>query len=510
MLQVSLRRPVLVLAGCLMPILLTGCPTPFTASDQAEDTLDAATDQGDTAADPDDGRSRPLPDTAAETVTPAGCDPACPMWQVCVDETCEPASCQTDAQCNPVPAIDPPHYCYRGKCQLFQCSDKSDCKPGDDCNKLTYLCYSPGTGCQTNPSACEDGDPCTLNTCNYASGVCEVTNVSNCCATSAQCDDKVACTVDTCVGQKCVNEPVGDCCSSDLECGDGKPCTTDKCSNGQCVFTPVANCCANDGNCMDSLDITVDTCVAQKCVHAWPGMTTNCTGEGQCQQTTCVASSCVSGKCSYSPIPTATGCCEADDQCQTDAKCFVPACQGGVCMQSSVSGVGPHQRYRFDTAALNGWTVEKSSQSVYFHFSTLGSVAGAGSLRYGKPGVISFEDSTANKGSATSPVLTVPTGAPSIAFWVALDAEPGTAVHQVGLDVIDVATGAIKVGLWNKNDNLKGSTMGAWKDQLVSLAPWAGKQVKLRFWFDQVKYDTSNKSKLGFVVDEIEIQGSCP
>ncbi|MFZ4578109.1 MAG: hypothetical protein ACOYOB_06875, partial [Myxococcota bacterium] len=79
MLKVSLRRPVLFLAGCLLPLALTGCPTPFTASDQADDILDAATDQGDTATDPDDGRSRPLPDTTAETVSPAGCDPACPM-----------------------------------------------------------------------------------------------------------------------------------------------------------------------------------------------------------------------------------------------------------------------------------------------------------------------------------------------------------------------------------------------------------------------------------------------
>ena len=102
----------------------------------------------------------------------------------------------------------------------------------------------------------------------------------------------------------------------------------------------------------------------------------------------------------------------------------------------------------------------------------------------------------------------VPKTAPQLKFWVFLDVEPGTAVDTCGVDVV---AGGKSTTVWSKVGNLAGGTTAqAWKPAAANLQAWSGQSVQLKVWFDQKLHDQANKAKVGFVVDELEVQGSCP
>jgi len=455
-----------------------------------------------------DAASAQFSDSQGDLAVPPGCDPPCSPWQTCGGVACAPKICSSDSQCAGN-AGDPPHYCYRYTCQAFQCADDSDC-PETKCNTLTYLCIVKKTGCSID-AECLDADACTDDTCDYKTGQCMHKLGYGCCKAAADCDDGLACTTEGCQGGYCTHTSKPNCCNASGECADSNACTTDSCKGGTCVFAPVAGCCVGDGACDDGAALSFDQCTKNQCIHKWPGMPGMCAAVGDCPGNACLSGACVAGVCSYTKSASA-GCCGQDSECGASTKsCMIAKCSAGQCAQQAVSGVGTHVWQHLDSAALDGWSVQKDHPTVYFHFSTLAMISGAGALRYGVPGTISFESGNANKGSVTSPPLAVPAGQPGVQFWLYLDVEPGMAVHQCGLDVIDEATGTVTKEVWSKNKNLSGGTTSQqWKQQTVSLAPWAGKAVKLRFWFDQVKYDTSNKAKLGMVVDELVLVGACP
>lgn len=89
-------------------------------------------------------------------------------------------------------------------------------------------CLEPG-GCNqscTTDEECEDGDPCTSDTCDAATSEC--INVPDCSAIACSCDDGDACTVDAC------NQSTGDCDNTPVECPTGQTCdsTTGQCAGG--------------------------------------------------------------------------------------------------------------------------------------------------------------------------------------------------------------------------------------------------------------------------------------
>lgn len=97
----------------------------------------------------------------------------------------------------------------------------------------------------TIDTECDDGDACTINTCNAGTCVDQPVN----------CDDSDACTTDSCVGGICNNDVIfcndGNACSDDYcdsvtgceatnddtnTCSDGDDCTVnDACSSGSCT-----------------------------------------------------------------------------------------------------------------------------------------------------------------------------------------------------------------------------------------------------------------------------------
>jgi hypothetical protein len=76
---------------------------------------------------------------------------------------------------------------------------------------------------------CDDGNICTDDACDPATGACEFTD------NTEPCDDGLLCTInDACAGGVCVSGPP-------LPCNDANLCTADSCDpgTGQCVFTPI-------------------------------------------------------------------------------------------------------------------------------------------------------------------------------------------------------------------------------------------------------------------------------
>jgi len=124
-----------------------------------------------------------------------------------------------------------------------------DCDDGDPC---TVDSCDPQTGaCLHSPVSCDDGDACTTDSCDPQTGACVHTPLT--------CDDGNACTVnDRCVptlsgGTTCQGDP--------KDCYDGDPCTEDTCvsaTTGECAHTPT--------NCDDGDACTSDSCAPLGCI----------------------------------------------------------------------------------------------------------------------------------------------------------------------------------------------------------------------------------------------------
>ena len=209
------------------------------------------------------------------------------------------------------------------------CTTNADCDDGNPCTTDTCI---PGTGlCQSTPAPngtpCDDQNACTVG------GTCQ----SGACGTPVVCNDGNPCSTDVC------NPATGACTSLPRVCDDGNPCTTDTCSaaTGGCVFTPApAGTACNDGD----LCTTGDTCVsipgsttpicqgAPKCADADPCTADTCdAATGACVNTPilcddanpCTADACVGGACVSTPIATGSVCddgnlCTTGGTCQPD------------------------------------------------------------------------------------------------------------------------------------------------------------------------------------------------
>ncbi|MCZ6542334.1 MAG: M12 family metallo-peptidase [Planctomycetota bacterium] len=116
-----------------------------------------------------------------------------------------------------------------------QCLSDADCDDGNPCNGLETcvggICQ-PGT-----PPNCDDGNPCTEDTCIPGVG-CVNDPVP---LDGTPCDDGVFCTNgETCSGGVCAGGTLTDC-------DDGNPCTLDTCDPvlEVCISTPITPCCDN-------------------------------------------------------------------------------------------------------------------------------------------------------------------------------------------------------------------------------------------------------------------------
>jgi hypothetical protein len=345
-----------------------------------------------------------------------GCraDSACDDGNVCTIDRCDEAtgSCTVLPQPEGMPCDDgdpstTADVCTAGVCRgavVTGCAADSACDDGngctiDRCDEVTGTCtilpVAEGTVCDdgdprttadvcaagvcrgTAVIDCDDGDACTIDALDPATGVCvhtpDPTCASGCTADSA-CDDGNVCTIDRCDAPtgSCTSLPVADGTACDdgdprtagdvcafggcrgaavVDCDDGNECTTDVLdpATGACVHFPIPLCgaaCAMDWECDDQNPCTTDRCdrVAPQCVNqpladgaACDDADPNTTGDV-----------CTAGLCHGAPAPG----CTTDAQCDAGDPCAVGSCDpaSAQCRVAIVPDGTPCDDGRPDTA----------------------------------------------------------------------------------------------------------------------------------------------------------------
>jgi subtilisin family serine protease len=106
-----------------------------------------------------------------------------------------------------------------------ECSDGNTCNGGETCNLESGLC-TPGT-----PLECDDGNPCTADSCNLMTGCAHAVIADGAaCPDGNVCNGSEICQAGACVAGAAPN------------CDDGNACTTDSCNPATgCAPTPVAD-----------------------------------------------------------------------------------------------------------------------------------------------------------------------------------------------------------------------------------------------------------------------------
>ena len=159
-----------------------------------------------------------------------------------------------------------------------------------------------------SPADCDDGEACTADSCDPATGACVHANNDG-----LACDDGSACTdADACVGGSC--EP-----GAAISCDDGNPCTTDTCdSNDGCGHGDDNGAPCNDGSACTA----GDTCAQGACA----GAVVDCNDGNACTADSCDAQ---------------TGCAHADADgtpCSDGNFCTSgDACGGGACQSGGAT-----------------------------------------------------------------------------------------------------------------------------------------------------------------------------
>jgi hypothetical protein len=249
---------------------------------------------------------------------------------------CQKAVCQPDTgTCS----LAPDH-------EGYACDDGSLCTVGDHCQAGQCL---PGP-----PANCNDGNPCTDDSCQPGAGCVHPSN-------QAKCDDGNVCTtLDVCSGGLCMGGPAlscddGDVCNGSeschpatgctpgkaLPCDDGDPC------NGQETCDPAAGCQSSFlFSCNDGNPCTDDSCQpGSGCVHT-PNQAVcddlnACTLGDHCQAGKCLAASLLvcedDDPCTTSTCHPESGCvltlnkapCDDGNLCTQGDHCHLGSCVGG-------------------------------------------------------------------------------------------------------------------------------------------------------------------------------------
>ncbi len=155
----------------------------------------------------------------------ANVEVSCDDSNVCTVDTCDAATgCKNDVVAD-----------------ATECDDESACTSGDVCTAGV---------CAGKTVDCADGNPCTADTCDPATG-CVNANEPD----GTGCTDGNLCTEsDQCLQGTCTGQPVN--------CDDGEVCTLDQCApDSGCSNTPVAEVSiAVDDLSLDAKDVVVQGC----------------------------------------------------------------------------------------------------------------------------------------------------------------------------------------------------------------------------------------------------------
>jgi RHS repeat-associated protein len=247
------------------------------------------------------------------------------VWKLAKPSVCTPNPCMVDT-CDPVAGtVHTP------------LPAGTSCSDGNECNGIE-TCDGSGT-CQAGTPAVDDGNPCTVDSCDPFGRVIHSPIV---CTALDQCHDAGTCDVATGL---CSNpaKPDGTACNDASVCTQTDTCQAGTCTGGnpvvcvaldQCHMAgtcdPATGCsqplqpdgaACNDGNaCTQG-----DTCAAGIC----SGAPIVCSASDQCH----VAGVCdpMTGICANAVKPDGATCDDRDTCTQTDT------CQAGTCVGSNPS-----------------------------------------------------------------------------------------------------------------------------------------------------------------------------
>lgn len=281
---------------------------------------------------------------------PCSDDNPCTQGDVCAG---------TDCKAGVAKVCNPPDGCHTAQCDLATGACKftaaPDLTPCDDGLLCTTADVCAAGSCAGKPKNCNDGNPCTQDSCIPSTG----------CSFSLQgeipCNDGDECTAgDLCVGGECIGQLMdvfaplsakgcndGDPCTMDTcdpssgcvskllngaTCDDGDPCTAkEQCQNGKCVASQYQCECKVDADCASKEDgnLCNGSLVCGKIAQI-PACVVATQTVVQCDKTgdsACAAAACVptTGKCVMSPAIDGAACsdgdaCTAGDGCKS-GKC---------------------------------------------------------------------------------------------------------------------------------------------------------------------------------------------
>lgn len=324
-------------------------------------------------------RASGLCEYATLSIACPGCTTTC--LEACSTIRCDEINggCRTEGFCTPGDNVAEPPGCMY-----------NDADDGTHCtlegNKSGVCREGACVGCNQN-SDCNDGNPCTDDTCNISEGSCSYAN------NTGACDDDDACTQGqgTCNNGECLftartqcNAPPNECSEGAGECdprsgaciyppkSDRTPCTDDNngCTNdlcdgaGSCEHTAKldGSLCSDQDTCT-----SVEACSGGQCV-AGTGVVCNAP-PGECYEAI-GACNAGTGECSYMPRAVDSACSDDDNACTNDicdgfgmcvhrakadgAACDdlnactqTDTCQGGACSGDNpvICNVSPGQCY---------------------------------------------------------------------------------------------------------------------------------------------------------------------
>ncbi|MCB9732070.1 MAG: hypothetical protein H6745_05495 [Deltaproteobacteria bacterium] len=233
-------------------------------------------------------------------------------------ETCDPRSrrcvgCLADADCGAGVCHPTEHACV-------QCVEDDQCGGVGVCHPTRSVCVGcwaddqcPGGLCDPTQLTCvqclTDSQCGPGARCNPETKAC-----AGACAATADCDDGDPCTVDSCTAGSCVATPATD----GLACDDGDACTRgDACRSGRCRPGPAAVCQATAAAVDTNADGCVDGCRCADGSVVDPGVPCPCpftlACEGEATPTDTTGDGCADAcRCADGLPPLPSGRCACD------------------------------------------------------------------------------------------------------------------------------------------------------------------------------------------------------
>jgi uncharacterized repeat protein (TIGR01451 family) len=342
--------------------------------------------------------------------TNADCDDGNP----CTTDICTPA----DGKCHATPAsdgtpCDDASLCTVGNtCVAGACGTPVACSDGNPCT--TDVC-NPATGaCSSTPLACDDGNPCTIDTCN-AAGACVFTAAPG----GSSCSDGDPCTT----GDACVFIPGSliPICQGTAQCDDGNPCSADTCdpATGACINTPIV--------CDDANPCTADACLGGSCVSTPLPAGSVCDDADLCT---------TGGTCQVNPLTGQATCSSLPVTCDDGDACTMDSCNPttGGCAHTPLATSEVPTGFQFTSASAMTWPAVSGASFYNTYRGTIpahmmGSRPPAGPL-YDQT---CFEYGDAHGDGAT---ISTDASAPPVgtAFYYLVSEETGCGESSVGSD----------------------------------------------------------------------------